>query len=158
MGLSCLGQARLKQKATGEALRLFGQAAGEANKVTEDQDQVQAKLMLVQLLLDADAAAGFEKATEAFKEINHFSDFDPYESILSLKLPVYGFKNFMPLNSPVRSSLWSAVEKMCRANCEETFQTSDMLEKKETRLWSTFVAAKTALSSKEQREKPERNP
>ena len=158
VGWSTLGQARLKQKATGEALRLFGQAAGEANKIKEDQDRIQAKLMLIQLLLDADATAGFEKAAEAFKEINHFSDFDLNESILSLILPVYGFKNVMGLSAPVRSSLWSTVEKMCRVNCEETFQTSDMLEKKEARLWSTFVAIRTALSLKEQREKPEHNP
>jgi hypothetical protein len=160
VGLSCLGQARLKQKAIGEAIRLFGQAAGEANKINEDQARIQAKLMLVQLLLDADATAGFEKAAEAFKEVNHFSDFDLNEPFLSLILPVYGFKNVMGLSAPVRSSLWSTVEKMCRANCEETFQTSNMLEKKEARLWATFLAVQTGLrlSSKEQREKPERNP
>src|SRR5262249_44672050 len=65
VGLSSLGQARLKQKATGEALRLFTQAAGEANQIKEDQDRLQARLMLVQLSLDADATAGFEQATEA---------------------------------------------------------------------------------------------
>jgi hypothetical protein len=34
---------------------------------------------------------------------------------------------------------------MCRANCEETFRASAMLEKKENRLWATFVAVQTGL-------------
>jgi len=143
--LSALGQARLKQKATGDALRLFGQAAGEANKIKEDQDRLQAKLMLVQLSLDADSTAGFERAAEAFKGINQFSDFNLNRSALSLKVTTYGFNNQIPITSPAQSSLWSTVAKMCRANCEETFQTSAMLEKKEARLWATFVAVQTGL-------------
>lgn len=145
VGLSTLGQARLKQKATGEALRLFGQAAGEANQIKEDQDRLQAKLMLVHLFLDADASAGFEKAAEAFKGINQFSDFNPNRSALSLRVTTHGFKNELPITSPAPSSLFSAVAKMCRANCEETFQTSGMLEKKEMRLWATFVAVQIGL-------------
>jgi hypothetical protein len=145
VGLSTLGQARLKQKASGEALRLFGQAAGEANQIKEDQDRLQAKLMLVQLFLDADAPAGFEKAAEAFKGINQFSDFNPNRSALSLKITTYGLKNELPLISPAPSSLSSTVAKMCRANCEATFQTSGMLEKKEVRLWATFVAVQVGL-------------
>jgi len=145
VGLSALGQARLKQKATGDALRLFGQAAGEANKIKEDQDRLQAKLMLVQLSLDADSTAGFERAAEAFKGINQFSDFNLNRSALSLKVTTYGFNNQIPITSPAQSSLWSTVAKMCRANCEETFQTSAMLEKKEARLWATFVAVQTGL-------------
>lgn len=145
VGLSTLGQARLKQKATGDALRLFAQAAGEANHVKDDQDRVQAKLMLVQLLLDADSTAAFEKAAEAFKEINQFSDFDPGLLGLALKVTTYGLKNGLDIVSPARSSLWTTVEKMCRANCEETFSTAGMLEKKELRLWSTFVAVQTGL-------------
>ena len=145
VGLSTLGQARLKQKATGDALRLFGQAAGEANKIKEDQDRLQAKLMLVQLSLDADSTAGFERAAEVFKEVNRFSDFKLNRSALSLKVTTYGFNDEIPVTSPAQSSLWSTVAKMCRANCEETFQTSGMLEKKETRLWATFVAVQTGL-------------
>jgi len=145
VGLSTLGQARLKQKATGDALRLFGQAAGEANKIKEDQDRLQAKLMLVQLSLDADSTAGFERAAEAFKEVNRFSDFKLNQSSLSLKVTTYGLKNEIPVTSPAPSSLYSTVAKMCRANCEETFQTSAMLEKKEARLWATFVAVQTGL-------------
>jgi len=34
---------------------------------------------------------------------------------------------------------------MCRANCEETFQTTGRLEKKELKLWATFMAVQTAL-------------
>jgi hypothetical protein len=34
---------------------------------------------------------------------------------------------------------------MCRANCEETFQLSGLLGKKEFRLWTTFVAIRTGL-------------
>lgn len=145
VGLSALGQARLKQKATGDALRLFGQAAGEANKIKEDQDRLQAKLMLVQLSLDADSTAGFERAVEAFKEVNRFSDFKLNRSSLSLKVTTYGFKNEIPISSPAPSSLFSTVAKMCRANCEETFQTSGMLEKREARLWATFVAVQIGL-------------
>ena len=145
VGLSTLGQARLKQKATGDALRLFGQAAGEANRIKDDQDRLQAKLMLVQLSLDADSTAGFERAAEVFKDVNRFSDFDPDQSYLSLKVTTYGLKNELPISSPAKSSLFSTVAKMCRANCEETFQTSGVLEKKEVRLWATFVAVQTGL-------------
>ena len=145
VGLSTLGEARLKQKATGDALRLFGQAAGEANKIKEDQDRLQAKLMLVQLSLDADSTAGFERAAEVFKEVNQFADFKLSRSALSLKVTTYGFKNEIPITSPAPSSLFSTVAKMCRANCEETFQASSMLEKREARLWSTFVAVQIGL-------------
>jgi len=144
-GLSALGQARLKQKATGDALRLFGEAAGEANHVKDDQDRLQAKLMLVQLFADADSATAFETATEAFKEINQFSDFKPNQAALSLRATVYRFDQELTLTAPASTSLWSTVEKMCRANCEEAFQTSGMLEKKEMRLWATFVAVQTGL-------------
>ena len=145
VGLSKLGQVRLKQEATGDALRLFGQAAGEANKIKEDQDRLQAKLMLVQLSLDADSTAGFERAAEVFKEVNRFSDFKLNQSFLSLKVTTYGLKNEIPISSPAPSSLFSTVAKMCRTNCEETFQTSRMLEKKEARLWATFVAVQIGL-------------
>lgn len=145
VGLSTLGHARLKQKATGDALRLFGQAAVEANQIKDDQDRLQAKLMLVQLSLDADSTAGFQGAAEAFKEINKFSDFNGDRSYLSLKVTTYGLKNELPITTPLPSSLWSTVAKMCRANCEETFNTSGRLEKKENRLWATFVAVQTGL-------------
>ena len=145
VGFSTLGHARLKQKTTGDALRLFGQAAVEANQIKDDQDRLQAKLMLVQLSLDADSNAGFERAVEAFKEINKFSDFNLDRSYLSLTVTTYGFKNELPITTPAQSSLWSTVAKMCRANCEETFRVSAMLEKKENRLWATFVAVQTGL-------------
>lgn len=145
VGLSSLGQARMKQNSTGDALRLFEQAAGEANQIKDEQDRIQAKLMLVQLFLDADAAVGFERAAEAFKEVNHFSDFNTGESALSLRVTVYGLKNYLSITAPAPSSLWSAVTKMCQVNCEETFNTSGLLEKKETKLWATFVAIQTGL-------------
>ncbi|HEX7772066.1 MAG TPA: hypothetical protein VF435_06560, partial [Pyrinomonadaceae bacterium] len=145
VGLSSLGQARMKQKATGDALRLFEQATGEANQIKDEQDRIQAKLMLVQLFLDADAAVGFDRAAKAFKEVNHFSDFNADESVLSLKATVYGLKNYLSITAPAPSSLWSAVAKMCQVNCEETFNTSGLLEKKETKLWATFVAVQIGL-------------
>ena len=145
VGLSTLGQARLKQKASGDALRLFGQAAGEANQIKEDQDRLQAKLMLVQLFLGIDSTAGFERAAEAFKEVNQFSDFNLNRSALSLKVTTYGLKNELPITSPAPSSLFSTVAKMSQANCEETFHTSGILEKKEVRLWATFVAVQIGL-------------
>jgi hypothetical protein len=148
VGLSALGQARMKQKATGDALRLFGQAAGEANRIKDEQDRLQAKLMLVQLVLDVDSNAAFERAAEAFKEVNQFSDFNLNRSYLSLKVTTYGFKNELSITTPAPSSLFSTVAKMCRANCEETFNTSGMLEKKEARLWATFVAVQTGLREK----------
>ena len=144
-GLSDLGQARLKQKATGDALRLFGEAAAEANHVKDDQDRLQAKLMLVQLFVDADPATAFQEALAVFKEINQFSDFKPDQTALSLRTTVYKFDQELTLASPARSSLWATVEKLCRVNCEETFQTTSRLEKKELRLWSTFLAVQTAL-------------
>jgi len=145
VGLSSLGQARLKQNATGDALRLFEQAAGEANQIKEDQERLQAKLMLVQLFLDADSTAGFDRAAEVFKEVNKFSDFNLNRSYLSLKVTTYGFKNELPITAPSPSSLFSTIAKMCRTNCEETFHTSGLLEKKEARLWATFVAVQTGL-------------
>lgn len=145
VAVSNLGKARLKQKATGEALRLFDQAVREANQIKDDQDRLQAKLMLVQLSLGVDPSIGFERAAEAFKDINKFSDFDFNRSDFSLRVVVYGLKNELPINSPAPSSLVSAVAVMCRVNCEETFQLSQMLEKKETRLWATFVAVRTGL-------------
>ena len=145
VGLSTLGQARLKQKATGDALRLVEQAAGEANHIKEDQDRLQAKLMLVQLFLDADPTVGFERAAEAFKEVNKFSDFNLNRSYLSLSVTTYGFKNELPVISPAPTSFFSTVAKMCRANCEETFQSFGLLEKREVRLWATLVAVQIGL-------------
>jgi hypothetical protein len=146
VALSSLGQARLKQKATGDSLRLFEQAFGEASQIKDDQDRIQAKLMLVQLSLEVDSSVAFERAGRAFKEINKISDFNMNRSDLSLLAPVYGLKNELPIESPAPSSLFSAIAKMCRINCEETFQISRLLEKKETRLWATFVAVRTGLS------------
>lgn len=140
-----VGKARLKQKATGEALRLFDQANREANQIKDDQDGLQAKLMLVQLSLGVDSSISFERAAGAFKDINKFSDFNFNRSDFSLRVVVYGLKNELPINSPAPSSLLSAVAMMCRVNCEETFQLSRLLEKKETRLWATFVAVRTGL-------------
>lgn len=146
VALSNLGKARLKQKLTGDALRLFEQAITEANQVKDDQDRIQAKLMLVQLYLDIDSSVAFGWAAGAFKEINKVSDFNMNRSDFSLSAPVYGLRNELPIESPGPSSLFSAVAKMCRINCEETFQTSRLLEKKETRLWATFMAVRTGLS------------
>ena len=145
MALSSLGQARSKQKATADALRLLDQAISEANQIKEDQDRIQVKLMLAQLSLDLDSSVGLERAAGAFKEINKVSDFNMNRSDLSLRVTVYGLKNELPINSPAPSSLGSAVTKMCRVNCEETFQLAGLLEKKEMRLWTTFVAVRTGL-------------
>lgn len=146
VALSNLGKARLKQKSTGDALRFFEQAIGEANQIKNDQYRIQAKLMLLQLTLDIDSATAFGWASETFKEINKVSDFDMNLADFSLSAPVYGLKNELPIESPGPSSLFSAVAKMCRINCEETFQTSRLLEKKETRLWANYVAVWTGLS------------
>ena len=145
VALSSLGQSRLKQKATGDALSLFDQAVRVANQIKDDQDRLQAKLMLVQLSLFVEPARGFEWAAGAFKDINKFSDFNFNQSSFSSKVVVYGLKNELPINSPAPSSLLSAVGIMCRVNCEETFQLFQLLEKKETRLWATFVAVRTGL-------------
>src|SRR5215212_655260 len=145
MALSSLGQARFKEKATGEAIRLFVQAIADANQIKDDQDRLQAKLMLVRLSLDVDSSLGFEKASALFKEINQFSDFNMNRSNFSLRATVYGLKNELSVNSPGPSSLASAIEKMCHVNCEETFHLTDKLEKKELRLWATFVAVRTGL-------------
>ena len=145
MALSSLGQTRLKQKATADALRLLDQATGEANQIKDDQDRIQSKLMLAQLSLELDSSVGLERAAAAFKDINKFSDFNINRSNFSLSVTVYGLKNELPINSPAPSSLASAVAKMCRVNCEETFQLAGLLEKKEIRLWTTFVAVRTGL-------------
>jgi hypothetical protein len=145
MGLSSLGQARSRQKATGDALRLFDQAAGEANRIKDDQDRIQAKLMLAQLSLDLDSTVGLERAAGAFQEVNQISDFNMNRSDFSLRVNVFGLANELPINAPGPSSLASAVAKMCRINCEETFQISRRLEKTDLRLWATFVAVRTGL-------------
>ena len=145
VALSTLGRARLKQKATGDALRLFEQASGEANKLQDDQDRIQAKLMLVQLSLNVDSSVAFAWAAGAFKDINKFSDFNINRSNFSLPAPVYGLKNELSIESPAPSSLVSAVAQMCRVNCEETFQISRLIEKKEIRLWAKFFAVRTGL-------------
>ena len=145
MALSSLGKARLKEKATGDALHLFGRAIAEANQIKEDQDRLQAKLMLVQLSLDVNSSLGFERAAEVFKAINQFSDFNMTRSYLAVRFTVYGLKNEVPISLPSESSLVSTVTKMCRVNCEETFHVSGLLEKKELKLWATFVAIRTGL-------------
>ncbi len=145
VALSNLGRARLKQKATGDALRLFERASGEANQIKDDQDRIQAKLMIVQLSLDVDSSLAFAWAAGAFKEINKFSDFNMNRSGFSLPAPIYGLKNELSIESPAPSSLPSTVAKMCRVNCAETFQTSRLLEKKEIRLWAKFFAVRTGL-------------
>jgi hypothetical protein len=145
VALSTLGQARLKQKASGDALRLFERAAGEANQIKDDQDRLQAKLMLLNLALDVDPARGFEWAAGVFKEINKFADFDINRTEIPLRVVVYGLTNELSIIAPGRSSLLSAIAAMCRSNCEETFQLTRLLERKETRLWATFVAVRTGL-------------
>jgi hypothetical protein len=145
MVLSSLGQARFKQRATADALRLLNEASSAANQIKDNQDRIQARLMLAQLSLDLDSSVGLERAAGAFKEINRFSDFNMNRSDFSLRVTVYGLKNELPINSPAPSSLASAVVKMCRVNCEETFQLAGLLEKKEIRLWTTFVAVRTGL-------------
>ena len=145
MALSSLGHTRLKQKATADALRLLDQATGEANQIKDDQDRIQSKLMLAQLSLELDSSVGLERAAAAFKDINKFSDFNINRSNFSLSVTVYGLKSELPINSPAPSSLASAVAKMCRVNCEETFQLAGLLEKREIRLWTTFVAVRTGL-------------
>jgi hypothetical protein len=145
VALSSLGQSRLKQKATGDALSLFDLAVRAANQIKDDQDRLQAKLMLVQLTLFVEPARGFEWATGTFKDISKFSDFNFNRSTFSSRVVVYGLKNELPITSPAPSSLLSAVGIMCRVNCEETFQLFNLLEKKETRLWATLVAVRTGL-------------
>ena len=145
MALSSLGQTRWKQNATADALRLLDQATGEANQIKDNQDRIQAKLMLAQLSVDLDSPLGLERAAGAFKEINKFSDFNINRADFSLRITVYGLKSEMPINSPAPSSLASAVAKMCRVNCEETFQLAGLLDRKEIRLWTTFVAVRTGL-------------
>lgn len=145
VALSSLGRARLKQKSTGDALRLFERASGEANQIKDDQDRIQAKLMLVQLSLDVDSSVAFAWAAGAFKEINKLSDFDMNRASFSLPAPVYGLKNQLSIESPAPSSLVSAVAKMCRVDCAETFHSSRLLEKKEIRLWANFFAVRTGL-------------
>jgi hypothetical protein len=63
-------------------------------------------------------------------------------------------KSEEPISPPSESSLVSTITRMCRVDCEETFQASGLLEKKELRLWATFVAVQTGLreSSKEARQ------
>jgi hypothetical protein len=143
--LSSLGKARLKEKATGDALRLFGQAIAETDKIKEDQDRLQAKLMLVQLFLDVNSLSGFERAAEVFKAVNQFSDFNMNRSYFAVRVTVYGLKSEEPISPPSESSLVSTITRMCRVDCEETFQASGLLEKKELRLWATFVAVRTGL-------------
>jgi hypothetical protein len=145
VALSSLGQARLKQNATADALRLLDRGVSEANQIKDEQDRIQAKLMLAQLSLELDSSVGLERAAGAFKEINKFSDFNINRSDFSLRVTVYGLKNELPINSPVPSSLASAVVKMCRINCDETFQLTRLLERKELRLWANFVAIRTGL-------------
>lgn len=146
VALGNFGRARLKQKATGDALRLFERASGEANQIKDDQDRIQAKLMLVQLSLDVDSSLAFEWAAGVLKEINKFSDFNMNRSSFSLPAPVYGLQNQLSIDSPVPSSLLSAVGKMCHVNCAETFQILRLLEKKEIRLWANYFAVRTRLS------------
>ncbi|HEX7333203.1 MAG TPA: hypothetical protein VF290_16990 [Pyrinomonadaceae bacterium] len=151
VALSSLGQSRLKQKATGDALNLFNQAVRAANQIGDDQDRLQAKLMLVQLSLFVEPSRSFEWAAETFKDINKVSDFNFNRSNFSSRVVVYGLKNELPINSPAPSSLLSAVGTMCRVNCEETFQLFHLLEKKETRLWATFAAVRAGLMESSQK-------
>jgi hypothetical protein len=145
IALSSVAQTRTKQKATGEALRLLDQAMGEAKHIDNDQDRLQAKLMLVQLYLAADSSMGFDAAVMTFKEINKCPNFDMRRSSFSVKVTVYGLSNELPVGSPLASSLTSAVGKMCHINCIETLDTCGLLEEKNTMLWATFEAVRTAL-------------
>ena len=124
---------------------MFGQAVAEANQIKDEQDQLQAKLMLVQLSLDADSFLGFERAAEAVKAINKFADFNMNRSDFSLRVVVYGLKNELPINSPAPSSLAFAVTKMCSINCEDALRISGLLERKEIKAWATLAAVRTGL-------------
>jgi purine nucleoside permease len=110
--------------------------------------------MLVQLFLDMNSSSGFERAAEVFKAVNQFSDFNMNRSYFAVRVTVYGLKSEEPISPPSESSLVSTITRMCRVDCEETFQASGLLEKKELRLWATFVAVQTGLreSSKEARQ------
>lgn len=145
IALSSVAQSRIKQKTPGDALRLLEQAMSEAKHIDNDQDRLQAKLMLVQLYLAADSSLGFDAAVMTFKEINKFPDFNMRRSSFSLKVTVYGSANELPVDSPLASSLTSTVGKMCHVNCKETFETCGLLQQKNTMLWATFEAVRTAL-------------
>jgi hypothetical protein len=139
-----LAQSLIKQKMTAEGIAVLNKAVVEAKAIAIDQDRLQARLMLTQLYLSADAAAGFEAAQATFREINKDTDFNMGRSALALKLTVYGLANELPLlASP--SSLISTVQRMARLNCVETFGTCRLLENKKTRLWATLEAVQVGL-------------
>jgi hypothetical protein len=145
IALSSVAQSRIKQKATADALPLLDQAMAQAKHIDDNQDRLQAKLMLVQLYLAADSSLGFEAAVMTFKEINTFADFNMRRSGFSMKITVYGLSNELPIGSRLASSLTSAVGKMCQVNCIETFDTCRLLEQKNTMLWATFEAVRISL-------------
>lgn len=145
IALSSVAQSRIKQKVTGDALRLLDQATAEAKHIDNAQERLQAKLMLVQLYLAADTSLGFAAAVRTFKEINEFPEFNMDRSSFSLKTTVYGRSNELLVGSPLASSLTSTVGKMCRVNCMETFETCRLLRQKNLELWATFEAVRTAL-------------
>jgi hypothetical protein len=149
VALSSAAYLKLDGKATGDVLPLLEQASDEAKRINSDQDRLQIQLMLAQLYLRADLPRGFGAAALVFKAINQLPEFNFRRSQLSVRASVYGLTNQLQLELPTLSSLTSTVEKMCRVNCRETFETCRLLQRKDVRLWAMLEAVRTAVISNE---------
>jgi hypothetical protein len=156
LALASVAASDVKQKANADALELLDQAMKDSDRIEEDQDRLQAKLMITQLKMTADKSSGFDAAAMTFKQINKFENFNIRRAEFFLSVVIYGKSNQLPLDTPVPASLTSTVARMGHINPVEAFQTCSLLTEKRTRTWATFEAVRVALLDVSGTSKPEK--
>jgi hypothetical protein len=146
LALCEMARANLQRKDLAGVNRFLGRATTASNHISDDQQRLQAQLLIAQFYLTADPPQGFAAAARAFQEINKSGSFDMWRSDFTLTMSVYGLTNQIPLSTPFLASIISTVERMCLNDCAEAFITSGVLEDKSRRLWATLRAVDLSLA------------
>ena len=135
-----------QQNLNHEATLLLEEAIRQSERIAVGQQRVQVKLAVVNSYLDFDVRRAFEVAREAFKDVGKVDDFNIRGNGFTLRIVVYGLRNELPLGISVDSSLASSLRKMCRANCVEALNISQLIPQRSQRLWAALATLSSFLS------------
>ncbi len=137
----------LKQNKMGEAMQLLNTASKHAEKISGNQERLQAKLIAIKLYLNLDQSRAFEMAREVFEKIGKTVDFDIWSESFSLPIKLYGLTNELPISPDGGSSLVSTLARLSKTDSIETLDILNIIENRETRSWATLMAIKYFLST-----------
>lgn len=136
-----------RQKKIAEASQLVEMAIRESDKISDEQQGMQAKLAGVALYLDLNQSRAFEISREVFKTLGKKDGFDIRRDAFSLPIKLYGLRSELPISLNVPASLVGTVARMCKASSLETLESLEYIENKETRASATLVAIKSFFSA-----------